>query len=210
MNTLCSLQIRCPVSGEVFREDKRVRILPTDEDFIDFEIIIENIIPTSNISTSGQFLIAGKDIIGKADQSPCEHNCIHVSVRKKSLTPMADSKYEYIDPSPFLDHLLPTPQWIWDCRDYTYINFISVVSADAGEEELEEENEEIPRSDSPQDPGSEFPPVEPNYRPPEFEVAVPSDPVAITAWNNFKNGFKGLVANFKDIAKQLFDFSNNR
>lgn len=111
------MQIRCPVNGEVFKESNRVLILPTDEDFIDYEIIIENIIPESNISTSGQFLIAGKDIIGKADKSPCKRNCIHVSVRKKSPIQIRDSDYEYIDPSPFLDHLLPSPRWIWDCRE---------------------------------------------------------------------------------------------
>ncbi|XP_061168901.1 uncharacterized protein LOC133178169 [Saccostrea echinata] len=204
--------IRCPVNGEVFRENNRVLILPTDEDFIEFEIIIENIIPNPSIPLNGQFLSAGKDIIGKADQSPCDYNSIHVSVRKKNLIRMSDSEYEYIDPSPFLDHLLPNPEWIWECKDYTYINYLSVVSADAVGETLEKLKDKISRArfEGAEDLGNEFPPEEPNYRPPEFEVASPDDPVAVGAWNKFKEGFKGLVSNFKDIAKQLFDFSNNR
>lgn len=130
------------------------------------EIIIENILPNSTISTSGQFLVAGKDIIGKADHSPCKQNCIHVSVRKKSAMQMKDNDYEYIDPSPFLDHLLPTPRWIWDCRDYTYFNILSVVSADVSSESLKEDNEEIVRSNFPANVNSAFPPAEPNYLPP--------------------------------------------
>lgn len=200
------------MNGEVFNEGNRIRIMPTDDDFVEFEIIIENIIPESSIPKTGRFVKAGMDIIGKAGKSPCNHNCIHLSVRKKSQIQLPDSNYEYIDPSPFLDRLLPSPQWIWDCKDYVYINFLSIVSVDASDEELDENSEEISRSkpDEVVDPGSEFPEVEPNYRPPEFEVALPSEPVAVAAWNNFKKGFQGLVSNFKDIAKQLFDFSNNR
>ncbi|XP_062614230.1 uncharacterized protein LOC134275967, partial [Saccostrea cucullata] len=204
-------EIRCPVNGEVFKENNRVLILPTDEDFIEYEIIIENIIPNPTIPSSGQFLSAGKDIIGKADKSPCDYNSIHVSVRKKSTTPMSDSDYEYIDPSPFLDHLLPYPEWIWECKDYTYINFLSVVSADAVRETLDKLDDEIHRNfEIDKDLGNEFPPVEPNHRPPDFEVASPNDSVAVGAWNKFKEDFKGLASNFKDIAKQLFDFSSNR
>lgn len=203
------MQIRCPVNGEVFKESNRVLILPTDEDFIDYEIIIENIIPESNISTSGQFLIAGKDIIGKADKSPCKRNCIHVSVRKKSPIQIRDSDYEYIDPSPFLDHLLPSPRWIWDCRDYTYMNDLNVVSADATGEVLEKVNKEIVRSSFGEDKMNGFPPIEPKYRPPDLEVNR-SDLFAVTALEKFTNGFKSIVSQFTDIAKQLFDFSNNR
>ncbi|XP_062572081.1 uncharacterized protein LOC134234050 [Saccostrea cucullata] len=204
--------IRSPVNGEVFKENNRVVILPTDEDFIEFEIVIEGIIPKSSISSEGEFLSAGKDVIGKADKSPCDYNSIHVSVRKRSTEKMSDSDYKYIDPSPFLDHLLPTPEWIWECKDYTYINFLSVVSADAVGETLDKTDEEISRAtfSGAEDIGNEFPDEEPNYRPPEFEVASPDDPVAVGAWNKFKDGFKGLVKNFKDIAKQLFDFSSNR
>lgn len=204
------MQIRCPVNGEVFKESNRVLILPTDEDFIDYEIIIENIIPESNISTSGQFLIAGKEIIGKADKSPCKRNCIHVSVRKKSPIQIRESDYEYIDPSPFLDHLLPSPRWIWDCRDYTYMNVLNVVSADATGEVLEKVNKEIVRSNFGEDKMNGFPPIEPKYRPPDLEVANRSDLFAVTALEKFTNGFKSKVSQFTDIAKQLFDFSNNR
>lgn len=123
---------------------------------------------------------------------------------------MKDNDYEYIDPSPFLDHLLPTPRWIWDCRDYTYFNILSVVSADVSSESLKEDNEEIVRSNFPANANSAFSPAEPNYRPPEFEVTIPSDPIAIIAMDNFKKGFRGLISDFKDIAKQLFDFSSNR
>lgn len=43
--------------------------------------------------------------------------------------------------------------------------------------------------------------MELNYRFLEFEVVVLFDFVVMIVWNNFKNGFKGLVVNFKDIVK---------
>lgn len=186
--------------------------MPTDDDFIDYEIIIENIIPSSKISKSGQFLNAGNDIIGKANKSPCDQNCIHLSVRKKSKVKIPDSEYKYIDPYPFLVRLLPSPQWHWDCKDYSYINILSIISADGTDEELQQTNTEVPEPTSrgQKDMKSELLPVEANYRPPEFNVAAPNGSKASDAWNKFKDGFKGLVSNFKDIAKQLFDFSSNR
>ncbi|XP_061188852.1 uncharacterized protein LOC133197029 [Saccostrea echinata] len=208
-------KILCPLDGKVIRETNRVKILPIEADFIEYEVIIENIIPNTSIAESGQSLTAGQDIIGEADRSPCDDNSIHVSVRKRSSIETKDSDYEYIDPSPFLDHLVPTPEWIWDCKDFTYINAISVVAADAvdgAEEGIEKVEEELSRLriEGSDDLGNQFPPEQPNYRPPEFKVATPDDPVAVDQWNKFKEGFKGLVSGFKDIAKQLFDFSGNR
>ncbi|XP_062588035.1 uncharacterized protein LOC134249704 [Saccostrea cucullata] len=208
-------KILCPLNGKVTRETKRVTILPTDADFVEYEIVIENIIPNTSIADGGQFLSAGQDIIGEADRSPCDDNSIHVSVRKRSSVETKDSDFEYIDPSPFLDHLVPTPEWIWDCKDFTYINAISVVAADAvdkAEEGIEKVEEELSRLriEGSDDLGNQFPPEQPNYRPPEFQVATPDDPAAVAQWDKFKEGFKGLVSGFKDIAKQLFDFSGNR
>jgi len=49
-------------------------------------------------------------------------NYIHVSVRKAvdEHGPVDDADYEYSDPSPFLDRLVPTPQWIQECNDFEF------------------------------------------------------------------------------------------
>jgi len=47
-------------------------------------------------------------------------NYIHVSVRKALDDPVDDADYDYTDPSPFLDRLVPIPKWIQECNDHEF------------------------------------------------------------------------------------------
>ncbi|XP_061168902.1 uncharacterized protein LOC133178171 [Saccostrea echinata] len=200
--------IRSPVNGFIFSENKRLRILPTDDDFKEFEIVIENIIP---VLANGKFFTAGKDVIGKADRSPCEYNCIHVSVRKRSPTNKNDSDYTYIDPTPFLDHLLPTPKWIWECKDYTYIHQFSVVSADAIKRGMQKFPSGIPRPKFEETKitikSSAF---KYHYTPFKSDTVSLNDSRAVMAWNKLRNEFKKSVTDLKGISMQLFASSSTR
>ncbi|WAR20850.1 CRB-like protein [Mya arenaria] len=48
-------------------------------------------------------------------------NYIHVSVRpSQGEEILPDADYDYTDPSPFLDRLVPIPKWIQDCNDHEF------------------------------------------------------------------------------------------
>ncbi|XP_052224342.1 uncharacterized protein LOC127839993 [Dreissena polymorpha] len=47
-------------------------------------------------------------------------NSIHVSVRKAQEDELPDADYDYTDPSPFLDRVVPIPKWIQDCNDHEF------------------------------------------------------------------------------------------
>jgi len=54
------------------------------------------------------------------EQEAREKNYIHVSVRKALANPVDDADYDYTDPSPFLDRLVPIPKWIQECNDHEF------------------------------------------------------------------------------------------
>ena len=92
-----------------------------------------------------------------------------------------------------------------------------VVASNSPGDKLQEKNTQVKRTTNTNQnqnqngkPKSEFENEERNYRPPEFEVAVSNGSVVGAAWEAFKDGFQDIVSDFKDIAKQLFDFSSNR
>ncbi|XP_045189288.2 uncharacterized protein LOC123546793 [Mercenaria mercenaria] len=110
-----------PVNGIVkdFGPQK-VLIQPVDPEFQQFEIIIENINPF--VYVFDQYIKSGKKI-GRASKAPkCKPNFIHVSVRKKrnDTDVVDDADYEYVDPSPFLDRLIPYPKWFKECNDHEF------------------------------------------------------------------------------------------
>ncbi|KAH3690175.1 hypothetical protein DPMN_191894 [Dreissena polymorpha] len=49
-----------------------------------------------------------------------DKNSIHVSVRKAQEAILLDADYDYTDPSPFLDRLVPIPKWIQECNDHEF------------------------------------------------------------------------------------------
>ena len=96
----------------------RVVFEPTDVEFSGMEIVIENIEPERKADKK-RFKSGEK--IGKASKVKiCKLNFIHVSVRKAQNATTADADYDYIDPSPFLDRLVPIPRWHPECNDYEF------------------------------------------------------------------------------------------
>ncbi|KAK3093639.1 hypothetical protein FSP39_018327 [Pinctada imbricata] len=76
----------CPVNGIVRRNgDGKVIIEPKDDDFLDLEVVIDNINPRSDIDEEGIYLRAGEDHIGTAGSSPCQPNFIHLAVRQEYI-----------------------------------------------------------------------------------------------------------------------------
>ena len=99
-------------------ENNRVDLQPTDPEFADLEIVIENIEPEKN-SNGKRFKSGAK--IGRASKvTICKPNFIHVSVRQAKPDTDADSEYDYVDPSPYLDRLVPVPKWIQECNDHEF------------------------------------------------------------------------------------------
>ncbi|KAK3094096.1 hypothetical protein FSP39_024081 [Pinctada imbricata] len=240
-------KIICPVNGIAKRiGGNRIIIQPKDDDFLDLEIVIDNISPSSEVDEGGKYLRAGEDHIGTADNSPCKPNFIHVAVRQ---TPedgdiLSDAEYEYVDPSKYLDRLIPYPKWVETCNDHYIKIFGIVVDADilaaAAEgwdalvkrvaekvqEKVEEKFEDIANDmedkvydivlstgQTPQVAITPLHKLDSNpevYRPPGMDLVDYNNPKSHQAWADFKNGLKGVLGQFKDIAKQLFDFSPNR
>ena len=181
---------------------------------------------------------AGEDKIGVADSAPCSPNFIHVAVRETSEEgALADDDYEYVDPSKYLDRLIPYPNWTETC-DHDFIKIFGfvvdagiLVGAALGDEELverlkekaQEKFEDIkntvegkvqemvgnaqPFSITPLGDLEEHPK---EYRPPGMDLVDHNNPANHKAWDDFKNGLQNVLHEFKDIAKQLFDFSANR
>ena len=59
--------------------------------------------------------------IGEASRiGVCKPNFIHVSMRMSQNTTVSDSDYDYIDPSPYIDRLVPVPKWIQECNDHEF------------------------------------------------------------------------------------------
>lgn len=105
-------------------------IKPTDDAMSKFEIILENAIGNATIGPGGVFVEAGVQI-GEASRSKCEPNFVHVSVREATTdTSESDEEYKYIDPSKFLDRLMPTPEWILECNDFYFRHILQTVDLD--------------------------------------------------------------------------------
>lgn len=112
--------IAMPVNGILHvQNDNKVIVQPTDPEFLLMEIVIENINPDYGLN--GMQVKSG-DKIGKASRAPkCQANFIHVSVRQaEAHTLPSEADYEYTDPSPFLDRLVPVPKWIQECNDHEF------------------------------------------------------------------------------------------
>lgn len=115
----CILQIAAPVDGIVHvRPNNRIDFQTTDPEFTEMEIVIENIVPERN--SDGKRFKSGKRIGRASRVTVCKPNFIHVSVRQAKKVTTTDSEYDYIDPSPFLDRLVPVPKWIQECNDHEF------------------------------------------------------------------------------------------
>ncbi|XP_053407458.1 uncharacterized protein LOC123547213 isoform X2 [Mercenaria mercenaria] len=139
-----------PVNGilHVEADKNRVVVQPIDPEFIILEVIIENINP--ELKFNGKQVKAG-DKIGRATKAPkCEPNYIHVSVRQARNETVPDADYDYTDPGPFLDRLVPIPKWIQECNDHEF-RYIGQTfeSGETDEEEEPDSKEETVERDKP-------------------------------------------------------------
>ncbi|XP_013400530.1 uncharacterized protein LOC106166499 [Lingula anatina] len=116
-------KVSSPVTGIVKRRsDTEVLIAPYDRGLRRFEIIISNIEPIRKISNSYSTVISAGDEIGKALTSRCDPNFIHVAMRKKpKISKPSDADYKYIDPTPYIDKIVPVPRWVPVCNQFSLI-----------------------------------------------------------------------------------------
>ena len=91
---------------------------PTDPEFADLEIVIENIEAKRN--SDGKRFKSGEKIGRASRVTVCKPNFIHLSVRQAKKDTATDNEYDYIDPSPYLDRLVPVPKWIQECNDHEF------------------------------------------------------------------------------------------
>ena len=113
------LQIPNPVDGIVHvRGETKVVLQPTDPQFNGTEVVIENIIPVSNVD--GRRFKSGEHIGDASTIELCEQNFIHLSVRETQVEEAPDRNYQYMDPSVFLDDLNPVSKWVQECMDYEF------------------------------------------------------------------------------------------
>ncbi|XP_013394005.1 uncharacterized protein LOC106161555, partial [Lingula anatina] len=198
-------KVESPVTGTVKRRgDKAVLIEPSDQDFASFEIIVSNIEPIRSIENSGTSINAG-DKIGKALHSRCDPNFIHVAMRKKSNPPKpSDDDYEYVDPTPYIDRIVPVPQWIEKCNEFslTYIGQTSDTDSITDPENAQEIVEDVKRHA--QERVDEFinnpPEPEPPYRPEGMDEGTTK---------SLADSFGDALGDFGDLG-QLIDFSGKK
>lgn len=106
-------QIVNPVAGLVKSTGHdEITITPTDDNFMEYEIVINNVIPNRYVKVSGAVMEAG-DAIGNAGDTRCVPNFIHVALRVTETG-------EYADPSKYLDRLLPFPHWVQECNEHVF------------------------------------------------------------------------------------------
>ncbi|XP_033731541.1 uncharacterized protein LOC117321184 [Pecten maximus] len=128
-----------PVNGRVYRESSsRILVIPTDDGLTDFEIIIENAEAVHTISYDGTFAEAG-ETVAMVLNSKCQPNFIHVSVRKANST-------QYIDPTRFLDRIMPTPKWVLECKDLYLKHIFQTIDIDNLGESFKDLYEDIKRT----------------------------------------------------------------
>lgn len=180
---------------------RRVLIQPQGSGFSQYEIIIDNIMPERKIGRYGMFIVASENI-GRAGMSKCKPNFIHVAMRKRVVQKHAnDAEYDYIDPSTYLDRLLPFPQWIEDCNDHAfeYIGQVSDVDA-ADEEGAKESSEEIKRDGAAKDKMKEFEGMDPSKEPAFQPQGMQS---TASVGSGFKNEMSNTLGSFGDV-KNMF------
>lgn len=116
-------QIVNPVAGIVQSTGAdEVTITPTDDNFMEYQVVINNVIPNSNVTDSGSVMEAGDDI-GTAGDINCNPNFIHVALRVTETG-------ECADPSKYLDRLLPIPHWVQECNEHTFYYIGKTYDAD--------------------------------------------------------------------------------
>ncbi|XP_067685182.1 uncharacterized protein [Haliotis asinina] len=126
------LTIVNPVAGIVMSTgDDEITITPTDDNFMEYEIVINNVIPNTEVTDEGSVMEAGDDI-GTAGDSNCDSNFIHVALRVRETG-------EYADPSKYLDRLLPIPRWEQECNDHTFRYIGKTYEADSTTDGLPKE-----------------------------------------------------------------------
>lgn len=109
-----------PINGRIkIKDDHSVLILGAGGSFMDYEIVINNLVIDPIISHQLEFIEAGQ-VIGIGMESSCTPNYIHVAVRLKS-SERGDKNRKYVDPTPFLNFLIPNPKWTEYCRDYEFL-----------------------------------------------------------------------------------------
>ncbi|KAL4222205.1 hypothetical protein ACF0H5_018243 [Mactra antiquata] len=137
-----------PVNGIVHKQSGNKAIIqPIDPEFSAIEIVIENIDLKPKYS-GGEVNAKAGEKIGRATRAPkCKPNYIHVSVRNPKTEFGNDEDYDYTDPGPFLDRLVPIPKWIQECNDheFRYIGQTYDSGETAEDEEPSSEKEKIER-----------------------------------------------------------------
>lgn len=183
------LQVRNPVNGMVYKvSDSRVMIKPSDPDFMMYEIIIDNVGKNIGVVSSGGSYIESGKKIGKALRSKCRPNFIHVAVRKAGTA-------DYIDPSHFLDRIVPRPKWIPECNDKSFTLLGQVFESGELDEEGQQEHEnDLERGAS--DMMKEFenmkPEAEPSYMPDGMEQQDPGKAIGDAFKDSMGNALKRM------------------
>ncbi|XP_071094116.1 uncharacterized protein [Haliotis cracherodii] len=112
-----------PVAGIVQSTGTdEITITPTDDNFMEYQVVINNVIPNSNVTDSGSVMEAG-DNIGTAGDINCSPNFIHVALRVTETGKCAD-------PSKYLDRLMPIPHWVQQCNEHTFYYIGKTYDAD--------------------------------------------------------------------------------
>ncbi|XP_067664253.1 uncharacterized protein [Haliotis asinina] len=107
------LTIVNPVAGLVNATGRdEITITPTDDNFIEYQIVINNVVPNKYVRDSGVVMDSG-EAIGTAGDTRCVPNFIHVALRVTETG-------EYADPSKYLDRLLPIPHWEQECNEHIF------------------------------------------------------------------------------------------
>ncbi|XP_060074374.1 uncharacterized protein LOC132554093 [Ylistrum balloti] len=193
-------KVRCPVNGMVYKKSStRLLIEPSDADFVQFEIVLDNVEPDRFVSSYGTYFTAGKTI-GKAGRSNCSPNFIHVAMRQKTGgVVLPDEEYNYVDPSPYLDRLVPIPQWIEECNEMTLIVMNQVIEVEAlAKDGADKEIEEVESSIEDDDINEMDPTKEPNYIPDNVDSSSSQN-----VGSDFLNGMKNSLSSFSDL-KNMF------
>lgn len=121
-------------------------------------------------------------------------------MRKRTKEPLdSDDEYEYVDPTPFIERLVPNPHWIEECNDFSLTYIGQFADQDEITEGVNEVKKQIERSatDRMDELMEQFPSPEKEYRPEGMDVG---------STKTFAESFADAVGDFGDIT-QLFNMS---